>query len=173
MAFSIADSEVTKAFQNIGNEWALLSVGDEKHFNAMTISWGSLGFIWQRPVITVLIRPQRYTHEFMDKFENFSVSFYDRKYRNALNILGTQSGRDTNKIALSGLTPAFVDGVPTFKEAFLTVLARKIYRGQLESTGFLVPTVDEKFYPKKDHHTVYCAELVQSVGKKQGLGENH
>jgi flavin reductase (DIM6/NTAB) family NADH-FMN oxidoreductase RutF len=166
MPFSIADDEVSKAFQNIGNEWALLSVGDEKHFNAMTISWGSLGFIWQRPVITVLVRPQRYTHEFMDEFENFSVSFFDRNYRHALNILGTQSGRDTDKTALSGLTPAIVDGVPTFKGAYLTVIAHKIYRGQLESTGFLVPTVDEEFYPKKDYHTVYYAELVQTVGKK-------
>jgi len=173
MAFSIADSEVTKAFQNIGNEWALLSVGAEKHFNAMTISWGSLGFIWQRPVITVLVRPPRYTHEFMDEFENFSVSFYDRKYRNALNILGTQSGRDTNKIALSGLTPAFVDGVPTFKDAYLTVIAHRIYRGQMESAGFLIPAVDEEFYPKKDYHTVYFAELVKTVGKNQELVENH
>ncbi|WP_420236588.1 flavin reductase [Telmatobacter bradus] len=129
-----------------------LSSGDEEHFNTMTIRWDSLGFIWQRPVITVLVRPQRYTHEFMDEFENFSVSFYDRKYRNALNILGTQSGRDTNKIALSGLTPAFVDGVPTFKDAYLTVIAHRIYRGQMESTGFLIPAVDEEFYPKQDYH---------------------
>ncbi|WP_420237184.1 flavin reductase [Telmatobacter bradus] len=172
MPFSIADNAVTKAFQNIGNEWALLSAGNEKHFNTMTISWGSLGFIWQQPVITVLVRPQRYTHEFMDEFENFSVSFYDRKYRNALNILGTQSGRDTNKIALSGLTPAFVDGVPTFKDAYLTVIAHRIYRGQMESAGFLIPAVDEEFYPKKDYHTVYFAELVKTVGKNQELVEN-
>jgi flavin reductase (DIM6/NTAB) family NADH-FMN oxidoreductase RutF len=166
MPFSIADDAVTRAFQNIGNEWALLSVGDEKHFNTMTISWGSLGFIWQRPVLTVVVRPQRYTHEFTDKFEKFSVSFYDRKHRHALNILGTKSGRDTDKIALSGLTPVFVDGVPTFKEAFLTVIARKIYRGQLESAGFLVPSVDAEFYPEKDYHTVYIAELVKTVEKK-------
>ncbi len=166
MPFSIADNTVTKAFQNIGNEWALLSAGDAKHFNTMTISWGSLGFIWQRPVITVLVRPPRYTHKFMDEFEHFSVSFYDRKYRKALNLLGTQSGRDTDKIAQSGLTPAFVDGVPTFKEAYLTVIARRIYRGQLESAGFLVPPMDAEFYPEKDYHTAYFAELVNTVGEK-------
>jgi flavin reductase (DIM6/NTAB) family NADH-FMN oxidoreductase RutF len=143
-----------------------LTAGDAKHFNAMTISWGSLGFIWQRPVVTVLVRPPRYTHEFMDEFESFSVSFYDKKYRKALNILGTKSGRDTDKIALSELTPTFVDGVPTFKEAYLTVIARKIYRGQLESVGFLVPSVDTEFYPEKDYHTVYFAELVKTVENK-------
>jgi flavin reductase (DIM6/NTAB) family NADH-FMN oxidoreductase RutF len=166
MPFAIADHAVTKAFQNIGNKWALLTAGDAKHFNAMTISWGSLGFIWQRPVVTVLVRPPRYTHEFMDEFESFSVSFYDKKYRKALNILGTKSGRDTDKIALSELTPTFVDGVPTFKEAYLTVIARKIYRGQLESVGFLVPSVDTEFYPEKDYHTVYFAELVKTVENK-------
>jgi flavin reductase (DIM6/NTAB) family NADH-FMN oxidoreductase RutF len=173
MPFAIADNTVTRAFQNIGNEWALLSSGDEKHFNAMTISWGSLGFIWQRPVVTVLVRPPRYTHKFMDEFERFSVSFYDRKYRKALNILGSKSGRDIDKTALSGLTPAFVDGVPTFKEAYLTVIARKIYRGQLESAGFLVPAVDEESYPKKDYHTVYFAELVKTVVENRELVENH
>jgi flavin reductase (DIM6/NTAB) family NADH-FMN oxidoreductase RutF len=166
MPYAIANDVVTKAFQNIGNEWALLATGDAKHYNAMTISWGSLGFIWQRPVITVLVRPQRYTHEVIDKFERFSVSFYNRKYREALNILGTQSGRDTDKIAQSGLSPVFVDSVPTFKEAYLTVIARKIYRGQLESAGFLVPQVDEEFYPKKDHHTVYLAEVLETIEGK-------
>lgn len=166
MPFAIANDAVTKAFQNIGNEWAVLASGDAKHFNAMTISWGSLGFIWQRPVVAVLVRPPRYTHEFMDKFERFSVSFYDRKYRKALNILGSKSGRDTGKIAQSGLTPEFVDGVPTFKEANLTVIARKIFRGQMESAGFLLPSVDAEFYPEKDYHTVYFAELVKTVEKK-------
>jgi flavin reductase (DIM6/NTAB) family NADH-FMN oxidoreductase RutF len=166
MPFAIADDAVTKAFQNIGNEWALLTAGDAEHFNTMTIGWGSVGFIWQRPVITVLVRPPRYTHEFMDKVERFSVSFYDHKYRKALTILGSKSGRDTDKIALSGLTPEFIDGVPTFKEARLTVIARKIYRGQLESAGFLVPQVDAEMYPEKDYHTVYFAELVKTVENK-------
>jgi flavin reductase (DIM6/NTAB) family NADH-FMN oxidoreductase RutF len=102
----------------------------------------------------------------MDSFERFSVSFYDQKYRKALTILGSKSGRDTDKIALSGLTPEFIDGVPTFKEANLTVIARKIYRGQLESAGFLVPSIDAELYPEKDYHTVYFAELVKTVEKK-------
>jgi flavin reductase (DIM6/NTAB) family NADH-FMN oxidoreductase RutF len=164
MFIAIVDDAVTKAFQNIGSGWALLAAGDAKHFNAMTISWGSLGFIWQRPVVTVLVRPPRYTHKFMDEFERFSVSFYDEKYRKALNIMGTQSGRNANKVALSGLTPVFVDGVPTFKEAYLTVIARTIYRGQMESAGFLIQPIDEEFYPEKDYHTVYHAELVKTVG---------
>jgi flavin reductase (DIM6/NTAB) family NADH-FMN oxidoreductase RutF len=166
MPLAIADNAVNKAFQNIGNEWALLTAGDAEHFNTMTIAWGSVGFIWQRPVVTVLVRLSRYTHKFMDEFERFSVSFYDQKYRNALAILGSKSGRDTDKIAQSGLTPDFVDGVPTFKQAYLTVIARKIYRGQIESAGFLVPAMDAELYPEKDYHTVYFAELLKTVENK-------
>ena len=100
MPFAIPDNAVTRAFQNIGNEWALLTAGDAEHFNTMTIGWGSVGFIWQRPVVTVLVRPPRYTHKFMEEFERFSVSFYDQKYRKALTLLGSQSGRDTDKIGV-------------------------------------------------------------------------
>lgn len=163
MPLPIASDAVTKAFQTVGNEWALLSAGDESQFNTMTISWGSLGFIWGRPVVTVLVRPQRYTREFIDRCDKFSVSFY-KGQRKALSLLGTKSGRESAKIAQSGLTPLFIDGVPTFREAYLTVIARKLYRGQLEPGQFLVPAVESEFYPKKDHHTVYIAELIQTVG---------
>lgn len=165
MPFATADDAVVKAFQTIGNEWALLSAGNEQRFNAMTISWGSLGFIWQRPIVTVLVRPQRYTHEFMDRFPNFSVSFFARQHHEALNILGTESGRDSDKIARSGLTPYFAEGAPVFHEAYLTVIARKLYRGKLEGAGFLDSSIDEQFYPHKDHHTVYHAEIVKTIGK--------
>lgn len=162
MPLPVADDAVTRAFQNIGNEWALLTAGDESRFNTMTISWGCLGVIWQRPVVTVLVRPQRYTHDFTERFDRFSVSFY-RKRRKELSLLGTKSGRDSDKVAQAGLTPHFIDGVPTFREAYLTVIARKLYRGRLEEAGFLVPSVEREFYPEKDHHTVYYAELVRSI----------
>lgn len=166
MSFAVADDAVTKAFQNLGNEWALVAVGDKQGFNAMTISWGSLGFIWQRPVVTVLVRQSRYTRTFTEKFDNFSVSFFDRSYRKALSLLGTKSGRDTDKIAQSGLTPTFVDEVPTFQEAYLTVLVRKLYRSPMESAGFLVPAIEQEFYSDKDYHTIYFAEITKVLGKK-------
>jgi hypothetical protein len=71
------------------------------------------------------------------------------------------------------LIQVFVDGVPTLKEAYLTVIAHRIYRGQLESAGFLIPAANEEFYPKKDYHTVYFAEPVKTVGKNQEIVEKH
>ena len=165
MSYPIAEDAVAQAFQNLGNEWALVAFGNEEKFNAMTISWGSLGFVWKRPIVTVLVRPTRYTYEFSEKFDRFSISFYDASYRNALSIMGTQSGRDTDKVALAGLTPVFVEDVPAFKEARLTVVARTLYRGQLEESGFRLPSMAEEFYPQKDFHILYHAEILQTIGR--------
>ncbi len=163
MRVPVASDAVTKAFQTIGNDWALLTAGDEQAFNAMTISWGTLGCIWQRPVMTVLVRPPRFTHQFTERFSTFSVSFY-RGQRKALSLMGTKSGRDIDKVAETGLTPVFIDGIPTFAEAYLTVIARTLYRGQLDQAGFQDMAVEREFYPEHDHHTVYYAELLKVVG---------
>ena len=85
-------------FTKIGTEWMLITAGDEKNFNTMTASWGGMGIMWNKKVITAYIRPQRYTKEFVDANELFTVSFYDEKYRKALNICGTKSGRDCDKV---------------------------------------------------------------------------
>jgi flavin reductase (DIM6/NTAB) family NADH-FMN oxidoreductase RutF len=162
MSYPIAPDAVTKAFQTLGNDWALLAAGDETAFNAMTISWGSLGFIWQRPIVSVLVRPPRYTHDFTERCDTFSVSFYHGQ-RKALSLMGSQSGRDIDKVARTGLTPLFVAGTPTFEEAYLTVIVRKLYRGELTGAGFLDPAIDAEFYPAKDYHTVYHGEILQLV----------
>lgn len=165
MAFAIAEDAVTRAFQNLGNEWALLAAGNESKSNAMTVSWGSLGFIWQRPVVMAMVRPQRYTYEFTEAEELFSLSFYGREYRKALSVMGTRSGRDGDKVAEAGLTPCLIDGVPGFKEAYLTVIVRKLYRGKLEEAGFLSKAIGAEFYPEKDYHTLYFGEVVKTVGR--------
>lgn len=165
MAFAVANDAVTKAFQNLGNDWALIAAGNENDFNAMTISWGSLGFIWQRPIITAMVRPQRHTYKFTEKFETFSISFFNESHRKAMTIMGTKSGRDQDKIKLAGLTPTFIDGVPAFKEAYLTAIARKLYRGKFEQAGFLDQKVIDEWYPEKDFHTVYYAELIKVAAR--------
>ena len=82
-------------------QWLLLTGGDfaRGKFNAMTISWGSLGIIWGRPFVQVVVRPTRYTHEFMERFDTFTVTAFPERHRRALNLLGSKSGRDGDKIA--------------------------------------------------------------------------
>lgn len=90
-------------FTKIGTEWMLITAGDEKKFNTMTASWGGVGIMWNKNVVTTYIRPQRYTKEFVDANEYFTVSFYDKEYKKALNICGTRSGRDCDKAVVPSI----------------------------------------------------------------------
>lgn len=148
-------------FTRIGSEWMLITAGNEKAFNTMTASWGGMGVIWNKKVVTTYIRPQRYTKEFVDANELFTVSFYDEKYRKALNICGTLSGRDCDKAAKAGLTPLFLDGTTAFEEANMIFVCRKLYCAPMSGDHFLDREDDEKHYPEKDYHTMYISEIVK------------
>ena len=101
-------------------QWALLTAGTEERFNTMTISWGGLGTIWNKPVATVYVRTSRYTHDFMDENEYFTVSFYPEEFRKMLEVLGAKSGRDMDKMHDSGLTPVRAGESMSFHEAEVT-----------------------------------------------------
>ena len=80
----------------------LVAAGDKEKFNMMTASWGSMGYLWNKPVVMVFVRPQRYTFEFTERKDEFTLSFFDEKYRHALDVCGSVSGRDVNKVQENG-----------------------------------------------------------------------
>lgn len=94
-------------FQLVGEDWMLVTAGGPDKLNTMTASWGGLGVIWGEPAATVYLRPQRYTKEFVDAHDTFTLSFFDEGWRKQLAYLGSVSGRDEDKVAKAGLTPAF------------------------------------------------------------------
>ena len=94
-------------FTTIGTEWMLLTAGNEDKHNTMTVSWGGLGVLWRKNVTYVLVRPQRYTMEFMDREEYYSLCVFDETYKPALKLCGTKSGRDIDKDKETGLTVMF------------------------------------------------------------------
>lgn len=154
-------------FTKLGRQWGLVTAGTENGFNTMTVSWGSVGFIWNKPVVTVYIRPQRYTKEFIDQEACFTLSFYSDEQKPALGYLGKVSGHeDKAKVEKSGLTPAFTNGVPYFEEAELVFVCRKMSRTTLAPEGFIDETVDGKFYPEHDYHEMYIAEIVDVLVKE-------
>ena len=83
-------------FTKIGKEWMLITAGaDAEHCNTMTASWGAMGVMWGKNVVSVYIRPQRYTKEFIDAQERFTCAFFgEGNQREALSLLGKVSGRD-------------------------------------------------------------------------------
>ena len=150
-------------FTKIGKEWMLVTAGDEEKHNTMTASWGGAGVFWGKPAVTCYIRPQRYTKEFVDKEVLFSVSFLKDGHRDALKLCGSVSGRDHDKIKEAGLTPVFIDGVPAFEEADTILICRKMYRTSMNPADFIDKDADNKFYPEKDYHDMYIAEIVKAV----------
>lgn len=153
------------AFKIIGEDWMLITAGKEDSFNTMTASWGGMGILWHKPVSFAFVRPSRYTYEFMEKDNIFTLSFFEEKYRDALNILGSKSGRDGDKISETGLTPAAVDhGAVTFKEARLVIVGKKLYYQDLNPDHFLEPGI-AAHYPKKDYHRMYVGEIISALSR--------
>lgn len=153
-------------FTKIGSQWMLITAGDENGYNTMTASWGGMGVLWGKNVVTTYIRPQRYTKKFVDENDTFTLSFYGEEYRNALNICGTKSGRDCDKVSEAGLTPYFVDGTSAFEEAELIFVCKKIYEDHMPPENFVAKENDAKWYPNKDYHTMYIAEVEKVLIKE-------
>lgn len=138
---------------------ALVTAGSINNFNTMTIGWGVTGVLWGKDVFIVYVRPSRYTYEFMEKNEYFTVSFYDDCYKKELGYLGTKSGRDFNKVADVNFTPIAIGKSVSFKEANLTILCKKIYIQDLQDEGFPEDVI-KRYYPTGDVHRYYIGEII-------------
>jgi flavin reductase (DIM6/NTAB) family NADH-FMN oxidoreductase RutF len=150
-------------FSKVAREWMLITAGTEGHVNTMTASWGAMGEWWGHDAITCYIRQSRYTKEFVDANPTFSVSFFDESWRDALNLCGTVSGRDVDKIKQAGLTVEFVDGTPVFKEASLAMVCHKLYAGYMPPEQFVDPQADARWYADKDYHTMYIGGIDKTL----------
>ena len=150
-----------------GTQHLLLTCGDYPQglYNAMTVGWGSLGRMWGRPFVQVVVRPVRYTYEFMERYDTFTVCVFPPKYAKALDLLGTKSGRDGDKIAESGLHPvaSMKVAAPIYVEAELALECRKVYWDDIQRAHFLDAGIEEK-YPRKDYHRIYYGEIVAASG---------
>lgn len=129
----------------ISREWMLITAGDESGYNMMTASWGFMGEIWGEDSVSVFIRPERYTMEFVDGSDYFSLSFYgDNKAIH--KVCGSLSGRDVNKTEMTGLNPCFGEAAPYFGEARLVMICKKQYRAPLNADCFTDREPLEKWY---------------------------
>ena len=158
-------------YTSIAKEWMLITAGNEERgYNTMTASWGHLGSIWGHggglPTSVIFIRPQRFTKEFVDREEYYTLSFFGPEYKKALGYLGSRSGRDEDKVAAVGMTPWFVENTTALAEASLVLVCRKLYRAPLLEEGFLDKSVLEDCYPKRDLHDMYIGEIVKVYVKE-------
>jgi flavin reductase (DIM6/NTAB) family NADH-FMN oxidoreductase RutF len=147
-------------------QWLVLTAGTMQDFNSMTIGWGSVGVMWRKPFVQVVVRPGRYTFEFMEKYPTFTVCAFPEHYRDAVKLLGTQSGRNSDKIEDSGLTILKSNSIdaPAYEEAELILECRKMYWQDMNPGHFLDNELDNN-YPKKDYHRIYFGEIVNIRGE--------
>ena len=147
-------------FDLLDNKWMLITAGVPDHFNTMTASWGGLGVLWNKSIVTLFIRPQRYTYKFVEENPSFNISFFDKRYKPALNICGSKSGRNFDKVKEAGLTPAITPkGNITFQEAYLTMDCIKLYADDLKPESFIDKALIGKIYPTKDFHRFFIGEI--------------
>lgn len=154
------------AFKLIGKDWMLITAEKESKVNTMTAAWGGLGVMWGKNVAYIVIRPQRFTKEFVDSSSTFSLTFFDNSFRKQLSYLGTVSGKDEDKISKSNLTVAYSDDTPYFEESKITVICKKLYAQDFKPECFIETSLDEKWYPERDHHTLYIAEVEKILIKE-------
>ena len=153
-------------FKLIGGDWMLITAGSPDAYNTMTASWGGLGVIWAKRVCWCVIRPVRYTYEFVERADCFTLSFFDEKYRGALEICGTKSGREVDKAALTGLTPVAgtLPGTTTFAQARMALECKKIYFQDITPTHFLDSAIHD-MSPRADYHRMYIGEIANVLRK--------
>ena len=148
-------------------QWMLLTAGDfaAGKFNTMAVGWGSLGTMWTKPFAQVVVRHSRYTREFMENYETFTLCAFPGEYRRAVALLGSKSGRDGDKISESGLTLMASTKItaPCFAEAELVIECRKIYRQEMDPANFIDPAIEAN-YPNKDYHTIYFGQILAVNG---------
>ena len=152
----------------IKNKWMLITAAKaDGSVNTMTASWGGFGVMWNKEVVFVVIRPQRYTREFIENAESFSLTFFDKSYLKDLAYLGKVSGRDENKIAESGLNITLDKNIPYFQEAETVIIAKKLFIQRIEEEAFLEKDIIDKWYPEKDYHYLYIAEITKVLKKEK------
>ena len=153
------DLEIFSRYQD---RWALVCAGDETGYNAMAISWGGLGTLWERPAATVYVKPIRYTWQFLQKCDKFTVIFLPPELKKAVGIMGTLSGRDGDKAAAAGLTPVFGDGYVTFAQAETTLVCRKMYTQDL-TRDTMPASVIADYYTTEEPHTMFIGQVLDVI----------
>lgn len=146
-------------YKMLSENWMLITAGNDNGFNMMTASWGGLGHLYNKPVAFCFINPTRYTINFMESKDTYTLSFYTEAYRDALNYCGTHSGKDGNKVQGSGLTPITTpNGSKAFSEAWLIIECKKMVEQQFTPEAILDPAAREKW--GAEPHKMFIGEII-------------
>lgn len=163
-------TEIIKALKT----GVLITTKADDKVNSMTISWGTLGIEWSKPIFTVFIRENRFTKRQLEKNPEFTINIpYGAFDKKILGICGTKSGYSVDKIKELELTlekPNSVS-VPAIKELPLTLECKIIYKQKQDEQAvteenkniFYPQDVDSSYHgANKDYHTAYYGEIISA-----------
>lgn len=141
-------------------DWTLITSGTAENTNVMTASWGGLGVFWEKPVSFCFINPTRHSITTMDKGDTYTISFYTEAYKEALLYCGSHTGRDTDKIKGSGLTPIKLpSGATAFSEAWMILECKKIVAQPISPDAVVVKDLPND-WTKDGYHKMYIGEIL-------------
>lgn len=144
----------------LGDDWMLITAGNDEKFNMMTASWGGLGRLYEKPVAICFINPMRYTYQLMEKNDTYTLTFYTEAYRDALRYCGSNSGKSADKVKGSGLTPVTTpEGSKAFSEAWLIIECRKLVSQSLTPEAISNEEVKEQ-WAGKQLHKMFIGEII-------------
>ena len=152
-------------FTKIGKEWMLITAENGEKANAMTAAWGGVGVLWDKETVFIFVRESRYTKEFIDQSDSFSLTFFDRSYRSALKYFGAISGRDEDKLKNAKMHVNHHEGIPFIDEGNFVICCKKMSATPILPEQFLVPEIKDKYYAKGDLHTMYVGEIIQILAR--------
>ena len=174
--FNVVDEWNENPFDWFKGQGLLLAVGTPEHNNAMTIGWGSLGNVWSKigpATVTVYVAEARYTYEFMEKYDYFTVMAFDKEDARILGYMGTHSGRDGDKAAHLGLHTLYTEnGTPYYAEETLVLECKTIYKAPFLKEGMSEEV--QKFYENFDAgvHHMYIGNVIKALKRKTIICEN-
>lgn len=158
-------------FNSIGKEWLLITAGDKdrdnlEKVNTMTASWGGLGVLWGENVVFIFVRESRYTKEFIDSSETFSITFLDiTKHKMTLKYLGSVSGKDEDKIKNARLNVNYHENTPFIDEGYLSIICKKMAKVPITKDTFINPAIDVNWYKDNDYHTMYVGSISEILAR--------
>ena len=150
--------------KEIGKGALLTATNEQGEINTMTVSWGTAGVLWNKEVVTVFVRPGRYTYEFCERGETLTLSFFGEERRDTLTYCGTKTGRDVDKFAVCDLKYKLENGACIFDDARTAIVLKKLYAEDLKNECFFdkSPLVN---YKNGDFHRAYTCEIIEVITK--------
>ena len=147
------------AYSFVGQKIIITCKNGDK-VNAVSAKWGGVGYVWDKRVTVIFVRPNRYTRECLNNSGEYSISFINQEtYRGALKYLGMVSGRDEDKIAGSRLTVNYDEGIPFIDEAGEVITCRVIYSQPFDASCFVDKSIIEEIYKDGNYHIMYMGEV--------------